>query len=260
MFIHSVSNLVITKIFSVNRLLNSPIGITTHRHNRKCWAIVLKAKGKTIYSFGDKQVLSDRLHPLILPKGCSYSWKCVEPGECIIIEFDANIVESELMSFEIKDNNSIIKNFLKIEKSLSTKKPCYRLECNYYLYEILLFILKSDKQEQQHPKKYSILQSATKYITENYSDSNITNELLAGLCAMSTVYFRKIFVSVYGTSPIKYLHNFRIEKAKGILKSDYDTIEQVALSVGYNSIYHFSRMFKQYTGINPSEYAKASRN
>jgi ABC-type lipoprotein export system ATPase subunit len=50
-----------------------------------------------------------------------------------------------------------------------------------------------------------------------------------------------------------------LEKAKAILKSDYDTIEQVALSVGYNSIYHFSRMFKQYTGINPSEYAKASR-
>lgn len=120
-------------------------------------------------------------------------------------------------------------------------------------------ILKSDKQEQQHPKKFSILQSATKYITENYSDNNITNESLAKLCAMSTVYFRKTFVSVYGISPIKYLHNFRIEKAKAILRSDYDTIEQVALSVGYNSIYHFSKMFKVYTGINPSEYAKASR-
>ena len=123
-----------------------------------------------------------------------------------------------------------------------------------------MFLLKSAKQERQHPKKYSALKPAIKYMTENYSDSNITNELLSELCGMSTVYFRKIFVSVYGTSPIKYLHNFRIEKAKGILKSDYDTIEQVALSVGYNSIYHFSRMFKQYTGINPSEYAKASRN
>ena len=77
---------------------------------------------------------------------------------------------------------------------------------------------------------------------------------------MSTVYFRRTFTSVYGISPIKYLHNFRIEKAKAILKSDYDTIEQVALSVGYNSIYHFSKMFKLYTGKSPLEYAKASRN
>ena len=52
MFIHSVSNLAITKIFSANRLLSSPIGITTHRNNRNGWAIVLKTKGKTIYNAG----------------------------------------------------------------------------------------------------------------------------------------------------------------------------------------------------------------
>ncbi|MBQ2704787.1 MAG: helix-turn-helix transcriptional regulator, partial [Clostridia bacterium] len=44
-----------------------------------------------------------------------------------------------------------------------------------------------------------------------------------------------------------------------ILHSDYESVEQVAFSVGYNSIYHFSKMFKLYTGKSPSEYAKASR-
>ena len=73
---------------------------------------------------------------------------------------------------------------------------------------------------------------------------------------MSTVYFRKTFMSVYGTSPIKYLNNLRINKAKAILMSDYDSIEQVALSVGYNSIYHFSKKFKLYTGRSPTEYVK----
>lgn len=63
MFIHSVSDLVITKIVSANRLLNSPVGITTHLHNRNGWAVVLKTKGKTIYTVGGKQILSDRLHP-----------------------------------------------------------------------------------------------------------------------------------------------------------------------------------------------------
>ena len=260
MFIHSVTDLAINKFFSANRLLNSPVGITTHRNDREGWAIVLKIKGKTIYTVGNKKVLSDNLHPVILPKGCSYSWKCIEPGECIIIEFEAENTETTFASFEIKDNSLLINNFSKIEKSLNTKKTYYRLECNYYLYEILLFLLKFAKQEHQHPKNFSFLKPAIKYITENYSDSNINNELLAELCAMSTVYFRKTFVSVYSTSPIKYLNNFRIEKAKAILRSDFETIEQVALSVGYNSIYHFSKMFKLYTGKSPSEYAKASRN
>lgn len=258
MFIYSVSNLVVNKILSANRLLNSPVGITTHRNNREGWAIVLKIKGKTLYTVGNEIVLSDSLHPVILPKGCSYSWKCIEPGECIIIEFEAENTETTFTSFEIKDNSLLVNNFSKIEKSLSTKKTCHRLECNYYLYEILLFLLKSAKQEHPHPKKYSALKPAIKYITENYSDSSITNELLSELSGMSTVYFRRTFVSVYGTSPIKYLHNFRIEKAKAILRSDFETIEQVALSVGYNSIFHFSKMFKQYTGTSPSEYANNS--
>lgn len=260
MFVHSVSNLVINRVLSANRLLNSPVGITVHRKSRESWAIVLKVGGKTIYTVNGEKVFSDNLHPVILPKGCTYSWKCIEPGECIIIEFDAENTETTFTSFEIKDTSLLVNNFLKIEKSLSTKNKCHRLECNYYLYEILLFLLKSAKQEQPHPKKYSALKPAIKYITENYSDSSVSNELLSELCGMSTVYFRRIFVSVYGISPIKYLHNFRTEKAKAILKSDYDTIEQVALSVGYNSIYHFSKMFKLYTGKSPLEYAKASRN
>ena len=58
---------------------------------------------------------------------------------------------------------------------------------------------------------------------------------------------------------MKYLHNFRIQKAKAILRSDYESIEQVARSVGYNSIYHFSKMFKEYTGKSPTEYAKQNK-
>ncbi|MBR4099410.1 MAG: helix-turn-helix transcriptional regulator [Clostridia bacterium] len=37
-------------------------------------------------------------------------------------------------------------------------------------------------------------------------------------------------------------------------------MKQVATSVGYNSIYHFSKMLKHYTGQNPIEYAKKLRD
>jgi AraC-like DNA-binding protein len=260
LFVNSVANITITKVFSANRLMNSPVGITIHRHNRNGWAIALKLQGKTIYTVGNKNVLSDSLHPVILPKGCDYSWVCQEPGECLIIEFDSDSKDSTLYSFEISDNSAIVNAFSKIEKSIHRQKPYHRLECFNHLYEILLILAKSTSKEPIHPKKHQILYPAIKYISENHFDGNITNPSLAEICGISTVYFRKTFESVYGISPIKYLHNFRIEKAKAILHSDYESIEQVARSVGYNSIYHFSKMFKQYTGKSPSEYAKASRN
>lgn len=259
MFIDSVADITITNVFSTNRLLNSPVGVANYRHDRNGWALILKLHGKTMYTVGDKTFLSDGLHPVILPRGCSYYWICKEPGECLTIEFEADKEKNDIFSFEISDNNAIVNAFSKIERSINRQKPYSRMECLNQLYEILLFLAKSKTKEPTHPERQEILRPAVQYIAENYFDSAITNTFLADLCCISNIYFRKIFKAVYGISPIKYLHDFRIEKAKAILRSDYESIEQVAYSVGYNSIYHFSKMFKLYTGISPSEYAKASQ-
>ena len=254
-----ISELIVKKVISVNRLKNSPVGITIHRKNRTNWGVVLKVEGRTVYTVNGEQIVSDSLHPVLLPQGADYSWKCTQPGECLIVDFAAEATEATLTSVEIKDNSVLINGFAKIEKSLNKQKPYYRLECYSQLYEMLLFLAKSGTKESTHPAKNKILLPAIRHIAENYFSGSITNTSLAALCGISTVYFRKTFESVYGVSPIKYLHNFRINKAKAILLSDYESIEQVALSVGYNSIYHFSKMFKLYTGRNPTEYAKASR-
>ena len=256
MFVNFVSDLVIKRVISANRLLSPPINVTTIRKDRECWAVVLKIRGKTIYTNNDKTFVSDSFHPVVLPKGSNYSWKCVEPGECLIIEFDAVAADTDLFSFDVKDNGFFLNNFLKIEKSIIAKKPYFAIECNYFLHEIILSLLKSKNFQRSHPQKIDLLKPAANYITTNYFNSAITNTHLANLCQMSTVYFRKCFTTTYGVSPIKYLHDFRIEKAKAILHSDFESIEQVALSVGYNSIYHFSKMFKLYTGKSPLEYSK----
>ncbi len=259
MFIDSVLDITVTNVISVYRLLRSPVGVTTYRHNRERWAVLLKLGGKTYYNVDGKEILSDRLHPVILPKGCSYSWTCTEPGECITIEFDALTSGTEVLSFEIADNSFVVNSFSKIEKTLHAGYRGGALECKALLYGILLSLAKSVGREYMPKDKGRLVLPATEYISQNYYDSGITNDSLASLCGISTVYFRKIFETLYGVSPIKYLHNFRLQKAKDILRSDYESIDQIAQSVGYNSIYHFSKMFKAYTGMSPTEYAKASR-
>lgn len=251
--------LTITRVVSAHRLQKSPVGITIRRVNRERWAIALKLSGKTYYTVNGKEILSDSLHPILLSKGCTYSWKCVEPGECIIIEFDAPQQENNLLSFKLVDNTPITAAFTKIEKLINMRTPDHDIECIYLLYGILMVLLKTLKTDYVPKDKQTIIRPAIQYISLHYQNAEITNDLLAEQCGISTIYFRKIFVSVYGISPIRYLHNFRIAKAKAILQSDYESIEQIAESVGYSSIYHFSKMFKQYTGVSPTEYAKATR-
>ncbi len=128
----------------------------------------------------------------------------------------------------------------------------------YTFYGILVFLAKASKKGYIPQQKQELIEIAMHYITENYQNCTLNNQMLAQLCGMSTDYFRKTFEKMYGISPMKYLHNFRIKKAKAILQSDYVSIGQIAESVGYSNIYHFSKMFKQYTGMSPSEYAKRS--
>lgn len=260
MFLDTVSNLTVTNILSANRLLHSPIGVTTHRKSRERWAVALKLEGKTVYTVAGHPVLSDSRHPVLLPKGCDYSWRCELPGECILIEFDADETADDFTCFETADASTVTNAFLKIEKHLNLQAPYSKAKCFQALYEVLSFLMKSTESEYVPSQRARLLAPAVTYIAQNYYDGSISNDSLANLCGISTVHFRKTFEKIYGVSPIKYLHNFRLQKAKTLLHSDYDTIEQVALSVGYNSIYHFSKMFKQYTGITPTEYASRARS
>lgn len=91
------------------------------------------------------------------------------------------------------------------------------------------------------------------YINNRYGD-NITVASLAKRCSMSEPYFRKMFKSVVGKTPLEHINMVRIQKACNLLLSDEETIINVALRCGYSSVSTFNRNFIRYVGCTPSEY------
>ena len=53
---------------------------------------------------------------------------------------------------------------------------------------------------------------------------------------------------------MQYVNKIRMEKAIEILDSDYGTITNLAESLGYQNVYHFSSAFKKYYGLSPLQY------
>ena len=247
-------DITVQRVTAANRLYNYASDIAVHQKNRKRWAVVLKNTGATYYTVGGRQVLSDRNHPVILPCGCDYSWKCVAEGECLLIEFDGPKNCKDIFSFEVADSGFMVREFYQLQRLLTSDAPTAALEAKHRVYGLILQLLKTVDYVPKEKKQ--LLQPAVQYMLEHYHDQSITNDYLAALCSISTVYFRKSFENAYGVPPIRYLHNYRIQKAKDLLGSDYGTISQVAESTGYSSVYHFSKMFKQHTGQSPSEYVK----
>ena len=258
MFVDFGSEMTPVSVISSYRLLSSPVGVVTRQKHRKCWGIALKAGGRTVYTQDGKQILSDKNHIVLLPKGARYDWTCYDQGECIVIDFDALEEGHAVRCVEVNDNSFFLAAFGKLE-NMNLDDPVCRLEAMQILYGVLLHLARAAGKHYIPKDKRYILEPALEYMMEHYSEPQICNDDLASRCGISTVYFRKTFEAVYGTSPIRYLHELRISKAKAILCGDYGSIGQIAESVGYSSVYHFSKMFKLYTGQSPTEFAKSGK-
>jgi YesN/AraC family two-component response regulator len=85
---------------------------------------------------------------------------------------------------------------------------------------------------------------------EHYSEA-ISLESLSKSAYLSPVYLSKIFKEETGDSPINYLINMRLNKAKELLEEGDLSIKTIAKSVGYNDAYYFSKLFKKHFGVSP---------
>jgi AraC-like DNA-binding protein len=88
------------------------------------------------------------------------------------------------------------------------------------------------------------------------SDESITVESLARHAGISEVYFRRLFKSVTGISPAKYITDQKIRRAKELLELDYLTLEDVSERCGFSSLSYFCRVFKENVGMTPGEFRK----
>lgn len=103
-------------------------------------------------------------------------------------------------------------------------------------------------------KEYMI-QKVEHYMHQNYYSKIVVGEL-AELVNMSESHFIRTFKRATNLSPMEYLMNIRIDKAKKILMDGTKSITDIALSCGFSSASHFSVSFQKKTGRTPTEYRK----
>ncbi|WP_256759744.1 response regulator [Cohnella sp. WQ 127256] len=104
-------------------------------------------------------------------------------------------------------------------------------------------------------KSSKILLSAREYIDTHYRDSQLKVEDIARQFLIQPRYLLKIFQEGLGMSVSDYLFETRMQRAKELLVSGQNLrLTNIAEMVGYSDPGHFSKSFKKYTGLTPSEY------
>ena len=247
-----LSKLIITKIRSVATVF-TPENAKRRIEKRALWAVIIKYEGETVYFCDGKQYRSDIENLVVLPRGCQYEWRCTKAGHFISIEFECDAEYSHPLVFHTKNGERILQMVKELEKKRLVRDTMTESESIRDTYSVLLSLARSEKPKYLTTEKYRRIEPAVKYISENYH-KELSNELLAEITGVSCVYFRKLFSEIMGVSPITYVKSLRIEKAKELLKSDYGNLTDIAYSLGYSSLYDFSRDFKKHTGTAPSKY------
>ncbi len=244
-------DLVVTKILSFH-ILYSTAGVSARRHARGCWALIMKYEGETEYTTSRGTVISNRNNCIILPEGSSYEWRCTRSGGFYVVEFTAESVCREVTSFQVANPDELERIFVKLEQANRMRKPYFDFTAMSGLYKMLSLVMKADEKNYNLSSKYRRIAPSVEYMHQHF-DKDLSNDLIAEQSGISTVYFRKIFTEHYGMSPIRYLHKLRIDKAKEMLRSEYGSVGAIAKTLGYSSIQHFSKTFKEYTGMSPKQ-------
>lgn len=99
---------------------------------------------------------------------------------------------------------------------------------------------------------------AVDYIKDNYQkDLTVTD--IASALYFSSVHLSQVFKREMGTSLLKYLIGYRINMARWRLRETEDFIYTISEDVGFRDFRHFSRTFKELTGLSPTEYRRQYR-
>ncbi len=98
---------------------------------------------------------------------------------------------------------------------------------------------------------------AISYIEQNLPNPLYLEEIATQAC-LSKYHFCRMFKKHVGATPIQFMLNRRIDRAKVLLRRPEFTISSVAIRTGFCDLSEFNKQFKRITGITPSAYRKSS--
>lgn len=192
------------------------------------------------------------------PQIYSYSFK--DSPVIYWIHFTGNSVKELLSEFHIQScyigEHSLLKNlFQEIIMELQLKKTGFETIINATFQKLVATVYRYQTNQSDQCKINFLLDSLIIRLNQSYRE-NWTVKSMAEYCNLSESYFAHYFKEIMKMTPMQYLTNLRITKAKDFLLESDLSITNIASLLGYDDSLYFSRVFKKHTGYSPSSYQK----
>ena len=99
-----------------------------------------------------------------------------------------------------------------------------------------------------------LMERIMKSVNKNLSNSDFNVDMLTQEVGISRAQLHRKMKEMTGISTSEFIRNIRLEQAARLLREQKINITQVAYTVGFSNLAHFSTIFRKHFGISPSEY------
>jgi YesN/AraC family two-component response regulator len=119
----------------------------------------------------------------------------------------------------------------------------------------------TDKLEQPEVKGNDelLMERIMKVVNDHLSDSDLNVEMLTSEVGISRAQLHRKMKEMTGLPISEFIRNIRLEQAVRLLKEQKINVTQVAYSVGFSNLAHFSTVFRKQFGVSPSEYIERNQ-
>lgn len=218
------------------------------------------------YKLGDKQYEVKPNEFFILPQNVSHGYGSSDekPWSIYWIHFGGELlpyfntmfsVQTHFKPFPIKSSNDIYSAFSKIYKTLELGYSIDNLMfANMCLFHFLSFFIYNSKHYTVNQQDtVNCVDSAILYMQEHV-DENISLNDLSKHYNYSPSRFSSLFKQKTGYAPIDYFIQMKMQKASQQLDFTHQPVKEIAINLGFDDPYYFSRRFSKIIGMSPTKY------
>ncbi|MCX7708409.1 MAG: AraC family transcriptional regulator [Clostridia bacterium] len=213
---------------------------------------------------GDVGVILPGVSHIELPiKGCTYTgiWIVAHTGRTALHVSGKNsqgFFIADGFTFDTEHNAMLNSIILNMSIEAKNKLP-YNIEIvKTYILQVLMTCLRNVENSRNLGLtgvtwKDSVVSDVQNYIEWNYQ-KQIRVEDISRLVCISNNYLNTIFKAATGKTIMRYIEDFKIDKAMHLLKTTDLSIKEISIRLGYYDQYHFSKMFKKRQRSSPKQF------
>lgn len=187
----------------------------------------------------------------------------------IVLYFKPEVIASEEMLKRLSTSDcvynsspaslTILRRLMYELLELQNKTVDFKFERMNALTNLILITVLGMKQKKSGIMQKNRTTQIINYISHNYNH-DISLKDLSDMLHISEYYMCREFKKNTNRTIIDYVKSTRIMNAQRLFTETDKNVTQVALLTGFSNLTHFNRVFKEITGLSPSEYRKLHKN